>query len=161
MSRYIPKRNRGSVFPKGRKLYTKFNYHKHTVEYATGDLDTPENRDQWEEWLDNAIEAIDSGTFVYAEVFPGAKPEKIAFFSRLEGNEPEVDPRLISLGDVIKKYQLEIVPNITAKSTRESYDSKIRCRILPYFENMTFNQLNSTEVAKFIGKLAGTNKKRS
>ena len=157
---YERRHNRGSVYIKGRKIFVKFRYHKNPVEYATGELDTPENREHWEKWLDNALDAIDEGKFVYAKVFPSAKPHKKALFARLEGRAAGIDPSMVTMGQVIRKYRDEVVPNFTSKSTRDAYESKIRSRILPYFDNMTFSEFNSNEAAKFIGTLAGTQKKK-
>jgi hypothetical protein len=154
-------RVRGTISNKGTKrIYVKFQYLKQTIEYATGDFDTPENRKHWEKWLNKAIEKIDEGSFVYGDVFPGAKPEKKALFAKLEGRELKIDPSSVTFDEVIVKYLADKVENFASESLKVSYKSKIKCRIRPYFKDMTFSEFNSSEVAKFIGYLAGNQERR-
>jgi hypothetical protein len=160
--KYTRRHQRGRVYHKGRKLYVQFQYLGQRIEEATRDFDTPENRDKWEIWLDRQIDKILDGEFEYAKAFPGAKPEKLALFSRLERKTVTVAPLNMKMGAVIESYRDEVVPNFTSKHLRTSFESKIRTRILPYFEDMPLGKFNSKEVAKFIGLLAGrtSNKER-
>ncbi len=139
-------------------MYILFYYFGERVEVSTRALPTDDKIKEWGDWLDRNMAKIERGTFKFSRAFPGAKPVKIAHFTRLERGNIDIDPQTISMGDVIRKYRDEVVPNFTSESQRKAYESKIRSRILPYFENMAFGQFNSTEVAKFIGELAGTNK---
>lgn len=153
--KYTRRHKRGRVYNKGKRLYVQFQYLGQRIEESTKTLDTPENRDKWEIWLDRQIDKILDGTFEYAKAFPGAKPEKLALFSRLEGRNVPVAPSMLKMGAIIEKYRDEVVPNFKSKHQRKAFRSKIRSRILPYFRNMTLGEFNSTEVAKFIGQLAG------
>jgi integrase len=150
------KRSRGRLSNKGTKrLYIQFQYYGQRVEYPTKDLDTHENREVWERWLNRNMARVEAGSFVYAEAFPDAKPEKKALFARLEGNKLKVSPDTITFGQVIEDYRVKTVPNFPTESKRDAYESKIRSRILPYFENMTFADFNRNVVGQFISSLAG------
>lgn len=154
-------RRRGKVVKKAKckYLYILFYYLGERIEESTGDIDTPDKVRKWEQWLDRAIQRIDEGTFIYAEHFPNANPKKKALFAQLEGRELEVSPKAITMGEVIRKYRDEIVPNFPSESKQEAYLSKIRSRILPYFEDMTFADVTRNEIANFICELAGTNRR--
>jgi integrase len=155
------KRSRGRLSNKGTKrLYIQFQYYGQRVEYPTKDLDTPENREEWENWLNRNMARVEAGTFVYAEAFPDAKPEKKALFAKLEGKKIMISPETITLGQVIEDYLVKTVPSFPTESKRDAYKSKIRSRILPYFKNMTFADFNRNVVGKFISSLAGINHER-
>jgi hypothetical protein len=152
---YTRRHKRGRVYNKGRKLYVQFQHLGQRVEYPTKDMDTPENRDKWEIWLDRQIDKILDNDFEYAKAFPGAKPEKKALFARLEGRAVKDAPNMITMSQVIEKYRDDVIPNFKSTHKMKAYRSKIRSRILPFFEGMTLGDFNSTAVANFIGHLAG------
>ncbi len=162
---YKRRHKSGRVFPKGRKIYAKFQYLGEPIEYATGEFDTPENHEYWEEWLDDALDAIANGSFVYAKVFPTANQKKKALFARLEsksvkGRKPKACPETVTLGEVIIYYQKKIVPRLTTQSNREAHNSKINSRIKPYLGELTFSGFDRSEVGEFISWLAGSDEVR-
>jgi hypothetical protein len=134
------------------------------IEYPTGDLDTPENREHWEEWLDDALDAIASGTFVYAVVFPNAKPEKKVLFARLEskssnGKTPKKCPETVTFGEVINAFRKHMIPKYPSKNKQDTYESKLSSRIEPFFKDVTLAEINRLKVGEFISDMAGTEKK--
>jgi hypothetical protein len=58
--------------PGSKKLYTDLRYHGKRIVKSSGLDDTPENRQELQEWVDRQKEKISNGTFVFAEAFPGA-----------------------------------------------------------------------------------------
>lgn len=153
--KHTRRHKRGRVYNKGKRLYVQFQYLGQRVEIPTKELDTPENRVKWEVWLDRQIDKILDNTFEYAKAFPGAKPEKKALFARLEGRAVKDAPHMLTMRQVIEQYRDDVIPNFKSKHKRKAYRSKIRSRILPYFDGMTLGDFNSTAVANFIGHLAG------
>lgn len=160
-------RGTGKVFNKGKRVYIVFQYLGEKVEYATGERDTKQNRVHWDNWLDDALAAINDGKFIFSEALAGASPKTKAFFTKLEGNvnggvkkESKIDPNSLTMGEVIKAYRDENIPNIVSISKKQAYLSKIRSRILPYFEKMPISKFTCTEVANFLGHLAGTNQSK-
>ncbi len=62
---------------------------------SSGLDDTPENRQELQEWVDRQKEKIANGTFVFAEVFPGAAAKEKVFHAQLEGWDYRPEPQPI------------------------------------------------------------------
>ncbi|GAB4273485.1 MAG: hypothetical protein Kow0092_28780 [Deferrisomatales bacterium] len=83
------------------KLYVRFTYLGRIVDEATGLEASPENERKLRAFLERVGQAIQAGTFRFAEVFPGATDAKKAFFCRLEGRTYQPGPGEVTFGDYL------------------------------------------------------------
>ena len=153
--KYVRRYKKGTVQrKKGTKfLWILFYYFKERVEFSTGDPDTPENFDFWERWLDDTMEAIEEGTFRYAEAFPNAPPEKKAYFAGLERSEVKTDPSDVTFEEFARYYLKTILPRFKSVNKRDDFTSRIEHRLIPFFGKMPLSQNNRTLISEFISHL--------
>lgn len=132
------------------KLYIRFPYHGKTVDKSTGLEDTPENRAQLSTLLDRFEAAIKTGTFRFAEAFPGACREEKEFFSRKEGGEYRVPPNDVLFGDYLDRWVAANLDSDSSTWRARDYRSSIAAHIRERFGRLTFGQITGVEVVAFV-----------
>lgn len=149
------RKNFGSIkkFKHSRKLYLDFYYFNHRITKTTGLNDTPQNRERVQGFLNKLFDKIESGTFRFAEAFPGAPAEEKAFFSNLEGWEFNPEPNRVLIGDYLNTWMKTILPTYASHTKRSDFTQIINSRLKPYFEKMTFYQLTGVELQKYVASL--------
>lgn len=143
-----------------KKLYVDFYYFGHRIIRSTELDDTPGNEIRVRDFLNRIMERIETGTFKFAEAFPGATKKEKAFFTSLEGREYRPDPHQVLFGEYVKEWMKTVFPSFGSPTKHRDYQESIK-RILPYFRNMTFHQITGQELFRFTESLkwkTGANK---
>jgi integrase len=141
-------RKRGS-----NRLYVDFYYHGVRIVKTTGLIETQENREKAQKWLDRVIQRIENGSFVFAEAFPGATAEEKAFHAQREGWEYAPDPQDVLFGDYTSGWVKKILEKSPSKTKRDDHKKIIDYWLLPHFGNMTFHQITGVTLKEFIPTL--------
>lgn len=154
-SRYTRKYKKGSVLRKKgtNLLWILFFYFGERVEFSTGDVDTADNFEKWERWLDGTIELIEKKSFVYSDAFPGASPKKKALFASYENLEVKRQPSEVKFEDFADSYKKKVLKNFKSVNKRDDYESRIDYRLIPFFGDMTFSRINRNVIIQFIAYL--------
>lgn len=157
-----PAKESGSVKRRkdSKKLYVDFYYFGHRIIRSTELDDTPTNAHKVRDFLNRITERIETGTFKFAEAFPGATKKEKAFFTCLEGREYRPEPHQIQYGEYVKEWMKTIFPTFGSPTKHRDYQEAIK-RITPYFKNMTFHQITGQELFRFTESLkwkTGANK---
>lgn len=139
--------------PGSKRLYFDFRYFDERVEISTGLVDTEENQKKALAWLFVQRERMKNGTFRFAEAFPNASAEKKAFFSAKEGTEFTSRPQHVKFGEFITAWYKDVWCDYDSETKKIDYRSSIDYWILPFFGNLTFFEINTTVVGKFIKSL--------
>ncbi len=142
------KRRKGS-----KKLYVDFYYFGKRITKSTELDDTPNNEMKVTEFLKRTMERIESGTFKFAEAFPGASEAEKTYFTQREGMEYRPEPHQVLFGEYVKEWMKTIFPSFSSSTKRKDYREAIETRILPHFKNVSFHQITSTTVFNFTGTL--------
>jgi integrase len=150
-----PEKREGSIRKKNGsdRLYVDFHYLGVRIVKSTGLADTSANRKRARDWLDRNLEKIASGTFVFAQAFPGASQEEKEFFAQKEGWDYSPEPRQILFGEYVEKWMKEIWSNFHSEGKRRDFRQVIDYWLLPYFEEKTFHQITGVELKKFLAGL--------
>jgi len=135
-----------------KKLYVDFYYFGHRITRSTELDDTPANEIRVRDFLNRNTERIETGTFKFAEAFPGAPKKEKAFFTSLEGREYRPEPYQVLFGDYVKDWMKTVFPSFASTTKHRDYKEAIK-RILPYFRNMTFHQITGQELFRFTESL--------
>jgi integrase len=148
-------KKQGSIIRKAgsRKLYILFYYFSKRVEKSTGLNDTKKNREKVRLWLDRIIERRDVGKLIFAEAFPGSSDNEKSYFAKLEGWQYAPEPRDILFASYVEEW-LKTVWILQPEGTWKD-DSKLIITgwLLPFFKDMTFFQISSVEIQKFLASL--------
>ncbi|BBA70634.1 tyrosine-type recombinase/integrase [Geobacter sulfurreducens] len=149
------RKNFGSIkkFKHSKKLYLDFYYFNHRITKTSGLDDTSKNRERVQGFLNKLFDKIESGTFRFADAFPGAPDEEKAFFSNLEGWEFNPEPNRVLIGDYLDTWVKSILPTYDSHTKRNDFTQIINYRLRPYFGKMTFYQLTGIELQKFVASL--------
>lgn len=148
------KRGQGRITRKkgSSKLYVDFCYLGVRIEKSLGHEDTEENRKNAQEWLDRRMKEIREGTFRYEKVFPDASEKERRFFATLEGREYKPEPDRMLVGEYLESW-IKSDLNLLPHTTRIDYQSSINPWIRPFFQDLTFNQINRSVVNRFVSEL--------
>lgn len=151
----LPVKQSGRVTRKtgSKKLYVDFCYNGVRIEKSTGLDDTLDNWQIARQWLVRQMEKIDSGRFVFAEAFPGASEKEKAFHAAREGWEYKPEPHNVSFADYTGKWLTNIMDNYRSVGKQRDFAQVIDGRLLPYFGEMTFHQINGVELQRFVSSL--------
>ncbi len=157
-----PAKESGSVKRRkdSKKLYVDFYYFGHRIIRSTELDDSPANEIKVRDFLNRIMERIETGTFKFAEAFPGAIKKEKAFFTSLEGREYRPEPHQVLFGEYVKEWMKTVFPSFGSPTKHRDYQESIK-RILPYFRNMTFHQITGQELYRFTESLkwkTGANK---
>ena len=150
-----PRRQPGCVKRKNgsKKLYVDFYYNGVRVLKSTYLDDTPKNRETAQVWLDRQLEKIAKGTFIFADVFPGASEEEKAFHAAREGWAYKPEPHNVLFENYVATWRTSILASDDSPIKKDDWNRIIDCWLLPYFGKMTFHQIQSVEIKKFLAQL--------
>ena len=148
----LNRRWRAEVIKKGsNRLYIKLIYHREEPYIrSTRLLDTPGNRKFVEELVEAMNVDLKAGTFHFAKAFPGASEEDKRFFALKERRKYISDPRDVTFKQAYEVWERERLRKIPSKNTREDYIKAINPHILPYFEDMPFDEIVEETVQDFF-----------
>jgi integrase len=139
--------------PGSKKLYTDLRYHGKRIVKSSGLDDTPENRQELQEWVDRQKEKISNGTFVFAEAFPGAAAKEKVFHAQLEGWDYRPKPQDVLFADYVENWKKRFLVNCNSASKKRDYKQVIDYWLVPHFGNRTFFQITGVAIKEFIPKL--------
>ena len=144
-------RNReGSVRKINSKVYVDFMYLGERVRESS-QLDwTAENIKHVRGQLDKIVVSIKSGHFRFAEVFPASKKN---YFNEKERQlyGSGMTPGEVNFGEYAKQwYELLKSSGRVSKRTLWAYNSYIENYLVPYFEKLTFSDLNKATFDQFV-----------
>lgn len=146
----INKNKFGSVRNVNGKVYVDFSYLGERVREQSNYDWSDENAKNVRDQLDRIDVAIKSGAFRFSTVFPNSK--KKALFDQLErqilNRNPEPDQ--VRIGEYLGQWLEEKASSGHVQGrTTLGYKSMIQTNLEPYFENMTFADINSNEINRF------------
>ena len=147
----VNKNRKGSVRSINGQLYVDFMHLGERVREKTGLNDNRDNMKTVRQMLDRIMMAIESGTFKFAEVFPSSK-KKDYFKSKeaeLAGSKKTPD-QLLFKDYAWVWYNLLKGSGRVSGRTLHSYKMFITLYLVPFFGNLTFDDLNSASFEKFI-----------
>lgn len=147
----VNKNHKGSVRSINGQLYVDFMYLDERVREKTGMDDNRDNMKTVRQMLDRIMMAIESGTFKFAEVFPSSK--KKDYFkgkeAELAGNKKTPD-QLLFKDYAWVWYNLLKGSGRVSGRTLNNYKMLLTLYLVPFFGNLTFDNLNSATFEKFI-----------
>lgn len=132
------------------KLYLDLFYLDEYYIKTTGLDDTHENRELLRPELELINDELATGTFQFARAFPQASEADKCRFSLKEGRTYIPSPDNFTFRQGYELWLADRFKHITSKSTRDDYMKAITPHILPYFGNMTFNQISYEELCCFF-----------
>lgn len=135
------------------KLYIDFYYHGARVTRSTGLDDTPENRLKAEKLLDGLLEKKSAGTLVFAKAFPGASESEKAFHARYEGWEYRPEPKDVFFKDYVIEWKERAWASYRSEIKKDDYQQVLDDWLIPYFGELTFDDLTGVKLQQFIGQL--------
>lgn len=138
--------------PNSPMLYLDTRYNFKRLELSLNLKDTPENQIDAIVIVKKIVNQIYSGTFSFQAAFPHASAEAKAYHAQFEKrNTPDcltINQHVLGF-DNVEGWLSEIV-NKFGITKRNDYCGKLRCHILPYFGDMTFEQVNGETIQKFV-----------
>jgi len=144
----------GRIVKKGDSdnLYFDFKYYGKRVEISSGREDSPENRELAMSTFAGFRDKNSQGTFRFGEAFPGASPKLKAFFAAKEATAI-IAPEDVNLGEYVPTWYRDVWALLGSESKKYDYKIAIDLWIVPFFGGMSFFDLNSSAVGKFIHSL--------
>lgn len=149
------KRPFGAILParnSSEGLRIKITYFKDDIRFPTGFPDTEENRKSLRNLLDNIYGQIQRNEFRFADAFPGAAVEDKKKYTLLEGNDYTPLPSDLTVGAFARSWFKGWLESFEDLDKKHDYASALR-RILPFFENCRFSNLNTSQVEAFLSGL--------
>jgi integrase len=141
---------KGRVYERGGKLWVDFYYLKKRIREPSGLVANEQNRKQVRRQLDLIVAEIENGKFIFAERFPhSSKRDEI---TRLEGRDVHRRPDEVIFGEYVVHWLAEMNKGMTKGQSRD-YACALNNHILPYFGKMTFREINSVIIKRFIVRL--------
>ena len=106
------------------KLYVDFYYFGHRITRSTELDDTPANEMKVRDFLSRITERIETGSFKFAEAFPGSTKKEKAFFTNLEGREYRPEPHQVMFSEYVKEWKKTTFPFFSSPTKRRDYKSQ-------------------------------------
>ena len=138
--------------PGSKKLYIDLRPNGIRVQKSSGLVDTPENRKTLQTWVDRQNARIENGTFNFAEAFPNASAKEKALHANLEGRDYKPESKNIPFGEYVQQWEKKNFKDFP-QSRIKDYKDILEYRILPFFKDMTFDQINGVVLKDFIKTL--------
>lgn len=142
--------------PGSRRLYVDLHYFGKRLEKSTGLEDTPANRGQISKWLDRVMMDIHDGRFRFAEAFPNASDVEKEYFAKLEGWDYNPEAKEVLFKDFLISWRKDVLDKIKSHTKKEDYRCALESQIERYFADMTFFQITSVTLQKFVAGLTHT-----
>lgn len=145
---------RGTILrkPGSKKLYVLFSYQGERIEKSTGLDDTPLNRKRVRLKLDELMQAIADGHFVFAEAFPQASAAQKARFAKREAQSYRLEPHQVFFGDFVKTWLHSIWRHWEEGCKKDDYGKDIQ-KLLPFFARLSFFEISGMQIQAFIATL--------
>jgi integrase len=156
LDRYFekPEKKTGVIRKPGSKnLYVDLRPHGIRIQKSSGLKDTLENRNTLQVWVDRQNERIKKGAFKFSEAFPNAPEKEKAIHAALEGREYKPKTGNMLFKDYAEGWMEKNFKGFPQSRVKD-YSDIIKYRILPFFENKTFIQINGVVLKDFIGTLS-------
>ncbi|MEW6490812.1 MAG: tyrosine-type recombinase/integrase [Thermodesulfobacteriota bacterium] len=132
-------------------LYVDFHHAGHRVCLSTGRPDTPENEREVRAWLDRVLLGLEAGAISFEDAIPGAPQALKEAIARSEGRQmPPADPSQVTLGAYTEKWRRQILARDPSLSKQRDYERILEDRVLPYWKDRVFREINGVEVKKFV-----------
>ncbi len=148
-----PVKNKGVIRKSGsNKLYVDLRPNGIRVQKSSGLEDTLENREKVQKFVDRCNDRIEKGTFKFAEAFPNASTKEKSLHATLEGWDYKPESKNILFGEYARKWMENNFIDFPPSRIKD-YRDIIEYRILPFFENKTFGQINGVVLKDFIKTL--------
>ncbi len=138
--------------PGSKKLYTDLRYHGRRIVKSSGLNDTPKNWETLQKWVDRQREKIATGTFVFAQAFPGASAKEKAFHAEREGWEFKPEPQDVLFADYVENWEKIFLTDCESVSKKRDHEQIINYWLIPHFGNRTFFQITGVALKEFIKK---------
>lgn len=136
--------------PGSERLYIKMSYHGRYIEKSTQLVDNPENRELVQEKVDTVNEDLAKGQFVFSELFPDASHEELRFFAEKEKRTFVQRPDCLTFGEAYRVWKECRFHTILSDSQREDYKKAINPHILPFFGQLTFDEIDIEKIKDFF-----------
>ena len=136
--------------PGSKRLYTDFRYHGQRIVKSSNLEDTPENRKKLHEWVERQKKKIATGTFVFAEAFPGASATEKAFHARLEGWDYRPQPQDVLFSDYVEGWGKRFLAKCKSTTKKRDHEQIINYWLNPHFGKQTFFQITGVAMKEFV-----------
>jgi integrase len=133
-----------------KRRYYDFMYLDERVEISTELTDTPENRKKALLWLCRQREKMRLGSFRFCEAFPKASPKKKAAMAAKEGTAITAKPQHVKFGEYVPMWYRDVWDHEDSQTKKTDQKSAIDYWIVPFFQNLTFFEINTDVIGKFI-----------
>jgi integrase len=143
---------KGTIYSRSGKLWVDFRYLNERVREPSGLSDSKGNQSLLRKQLDLIIAEIENGVFNFAQRFPHSS--KREYFSELEGQRVTKNPGDVLFGEYVKKWFEAMQPGMSRSQIRD-YTSALDMHLLPYFRKLTFGQINTVQLKKFVAQMKG------
>jgi integrase len=148
----LNRNHEGSVRSINGKLYVDFIYFGERVREKSGLEDTKDNSKHVRQQLNKIIVAIKAGTFRFAEVFPQSKKREYFGDKEREAYGHKKMPDEVNIKDYTWEWYNDLKGSgRVSQRTLYGYKTYINLYIVPFFDKMTFGDLESIGFDKFIG----------
>jgi integrase len=149
----------GSIYrTKGsRYLYVSFYYFNERLRFPTDREDTPKNREELIQFMNNVGEKIRLRTFQFAKTFYWLDDKTKGHFTALEGRDFKPEPEHLLFGEYAREWMERKIPGFATVTKQEYYSKALNSRILPFFEKKSFASITTTTVESFIDSLDRVN----
>jgi len=138
--------------PGSKKLYIDLRPNGIRIQKSSGLVDTPENRKTLQTWVDRQNARIENGTFRFAEAFPNAPAKEKARHANLEGRNYKPESKNILFGEYLEGWMEKNFEDFPPSRIKD-YRDILEYRILPFFKDMAFDQINGVVLKDFIKTL--------
>jgi integrase len=146
------KGKKGTIYSRNGKLWVDFRYLNERVREPSGLSDTKSNQMHLRKQLDLVIAEIENGVFEFAARFPHST--KREYFADLEGKRVTKKPGDLLFGDYVRRWFEAMKPGMS-RSQIPDYTSAFDMHLLPSLGKLTFGQLNSVQLKKFVAQMKG------
>jgi len=134
-------------------LYVSFYYFSERLRFPTDRIDTPENREELRQLMNDVGKKIKLRVFNFAETFFWLDEATKTHFAQLEERELKPAPEHVLFGEYALTWMARKIPNFASVTKQRDYQEVLNSRILPYFKAMPFASITATVVETFIDNL--------
>lgn len=134
-------------------LYISFNYFKERLRFPTDRVDTPRNRAELTEFMNEVGKKIRQGSFKFAKTFYWHDETTKAHFTELEGNDYRPLPEHVLFGEYAEKWMLVKLSGFISLTKQTDFADPLASRLIPHFKDMAFASITALVVNDFIDSL--------
>jgi len=141
---------RGRVYSRNSWLWVDFRYLGERVREPAGLKETQENREFIRRQLDLVVAEIANGVFEFARRFPKSSHKE--HFAKKEGRPVTRDPGEVFFKNYVRDWLMAMEPGMSPGQVRD-YNNALKNHLLPFFGDMTFREINSVCIKRFVAHL--------